>query len=177
MHRNLPPLNALRAFEAAGRHESFSRAAEELSVSHSAISRHVRGLEHRLGAQLFKEAARGVELTPAGRAYLEQVMPALDIIAQATDALAETPAGRVTVNSEPLFAAKVVIPRLADFYARHPEIDVRLDVSHTLADLERYEADLAIRFAWRGSWTDLRICSATHHWCRCRHPACSAATG
>lgn len=150
MHRNLPPLNALRAFEAAGRHESFSRAAEELGVSHSAISRHVRGLEHRLGAQLFREASRGVGLTAAGRQYLDRVMPALDLIAGATDELAETPAGRVTINSEPLFASKVVIPRLQDFYDRFPEIDLRMDASQGLADLERYEADLAIRFAHKG---------------------------
>ncbi len=150
MLRNLPPLNALRAFDAAGRHESFSRAAEELGVSHSAISRHVRGLEHRLGTQLFKDASRGVVLTPAGRQYLDRVMPALNLIAEATDELAETPTGRVTINSEPLFAAKVVIPRLQDFYDRFPEIDLRMDVSHSLADLERYEADLAIRFAHKG---------------------------
>ncbi len=70
MSRPLPPLNALRAFEAAGRHENFSRAAEELNVSHSAISRHVRGLEHRLGAALFRDLPRGLELTVEGRNYL-----------------------------------------------------------------------------------------------------------
>ena len=66
MPRSLPPLNALRAFEAAGRHQSFSGAAEELAVSHSAISRHVRGLEDRLGVQLFRDLPRGVALTQAG---------------------------------------------------------------------------------------------------------------
>ncbi|QBF29975.1 LysR substrate-binding domain-containing protein [Thalassococcus sp. S3] len=150
MHRNLPPLNALRAFEAAGRHESFSRAAEELGVSHSAISRHVRGLEDRLGAQLFRDAARGVMLTRDGRAYLDRVTPALDVIGEATDSVAETPSGRLTVSSEPLFAAKAVIPRLPDFYETFPEVELRLDASHALADLERYEADIAIRFAHSG---------------------------
>ena len=70
MARSLPPLNALRAFEAAGRHQSFSRAADELGVSHSAVSRHVRGLEDRLGAQLFRDLPRGVALTQAGARYL-----------------------------------------------------------------------------------------------------------
>ncbi|MEO1662989.1 MAG: LysR family transcriptional regulator, partial [Pseudomonadota bacterium] len=81
--RTLPPLNALRAFEAAARHESFSRAAEELGVSHSAISRHVRGLEARLGVQLFRDAARGVALTDAGGHYLDRVSPAFDVIGAA----------------------------------------------------------------------------------------------
>lgn len=150
MTRTLPPLNALRAFEAAGRHESFSRAAEELGVSHSAISRHVRGLEERLGAQLFREISRGVGLTADGRAYLGRISPALDMIAEATDEVAETPAGRVTISAEPLFTAKVVIPRLPRFYEVYPDVELRIDPSHTLADLDRYEADIAIRFAVRG---------------------------
>ncbi|MEL7124934.1 MAG: LysR family transcriptional regulator, partial [Pseudomonadota bacterium] len=111
--RSLPPLNALRAFEAAARHESFSRAAEELGVSHSAISRHVRGLEARLGVQLFRDQSRGVVLTPEGQHYAQRIAPAFDVIGDATEGLADTPAGRVVVNSEPLFAAKVVAPLLA----------------------------------------------------------------
>lgn len=150
MSRTLPPLNALRAFEAAGRHENFSRAAEELNVSHSAISRHVRGLEQRLGVQLFREAARGVVLTVEGSHYLQRISPAFDAIDLATEGLADTPAGRVTVNSEPLFAAKVVAPLLAGFHAEYPEIELRLEASSTLADLDRYEADLAIRFLRKG---------------------------
>ncbi len=83
MPRSLPPLNAIRAFEAAGRHESFSAAASELNVSHAAISRHVRGLERRLGVQLFRNVVRGVALTDAGRDLLKEVTPALDRIAEA----------------------------------------------------------------------------------------------
>ncbi|PTX54411.1 LysR family transcriptional regulator [Litoreibacter ponti] len=145
MSRTLPPLNALRAFEAAGRHQSFSGAAEELHVSHSAISRHVRGLEDRLGVQLFREASRGVALTQAGARYLAQVTPALDVIAEATEAFHDTPRGRLVVNSEPTFAIKFLIPRLAEFEAAHPEVELRLEASQELADLARYEADLAIR--------------------------------
>lgn len=151
MSRNLPPLNALRAFDAAGRHQSFSRAADELSVSHSAISRHVRGLEARLGVQLFRDLPRGLELTLAGQSYLESILPALDMIAEATEDLAEVPKGRVTVNSEPLFAERFIIPRLAKFQAAYPEIEIRLESSPQIADVERYEADIAVRFAHTGS--------------------------
>jgi LysR family glycine cleavage system transcriptional activator len=150
MSRDLPPLNALRAFEAAGRHQSFSRAAVELGVNHSAISRHVRGLEHRLGVQLFKDLARGVVLSSDGEAYLARVTPALDLISDATDDLAKAPEGRVTVNCEPLFAQKFIVPRLASFQARYPKVDLRLEASHDLVDVERYEADLAVRFAHSG---------------------------
>jgi DNA-binding transcriptional LysR family regulator len=146
MSRNLPPLNALRAFEAAGRHQSFSRAADELGVSHSSISRHVRGLEDRLGVQLFRDLPRGLALSDDGAAYLAQVSPALDAIAVATEMLAETPEGTVTVNAEPLFATKWLVPRLGGFGQQHPEVDIRLEASRHLADVARYEADLAIRF-------------------------------
>jgi len=150
MPRTLPPLNALRAFEAAARHESFSRAAEELGVSHSAISRHVRGLEARLGVQLFRDASRGVALTPEGTHYLRRITPAFDVISEATEGLADTPAGRVVINSEPLFATKVVAPLLRKFNADFPEIELRLIGSDQLADLDRFEADMAIRFAHKG---------------------------
>ncbi|MBW4709273.1 LysR family transcriptional regulator [Roseobacter sp. YSTF-M11] len=150
MSRKLPPLNALRAFEAAGRHESFTRAAEELGVSHSAISRHVRGLEHRLGAQLFRDLPRGVQLTADGKAYLARIMPALDVISEATEELEAAPAGQITVSSETLFAQRFLIPRLPEFYKACPEIEVRLDASQSLADIERYEADIAVRFLISG---------------------------
>ncbi len=146
MARHLPPLNALRAFEAAGRHQSFSSAAEELGVSHSAVSRHVRGLEDRLGAQLFRDLPRGVALTEAGAQYLAQVTPALDAIAEASEVFSDRPSGQVTVDAEPLFAAKWLVPRLGDFYDRYPDIDLRLDARRELADIARYQADMALRF-------------------------------
>ncbi|MEX0370869.1 MAG: LysR family transcriptional regulator [Tateyamaria sp.] len=151
MSRTLPPLNALRAFEAAARYESFSRAADELGVSHSAISRHVRGLEARLGVHLFRDASRGVALTPEGTHYLQRITPAFDVIGEATEGLADAPAGRVVVNSEPVFAIKIVIPLLAKFQRDLPDIELRLVGSNELADLDRYEADLAIRYAKTGS--------------------------
>lgn len=146
MPRKLPPLNALRAFEAAGRHESFSRAAEELGVSHSAISKHVRGLEDRLGAQLFRDLARGVALTQAGARYLAKLTPAFDEIAEASEEFIDRPAGAVTVNSETVFALKWLVPNLNDFYEKHPEVEIDLDAASRIVDLSRYEADLAIRF-------------------------------
>jgi LysR family glycine cleavage system transcriptional activator len=150
MSRTLPPLNALRAFEAAGRHESFSRAADELGVSHSSISRHVRGLEQRLGVQLFRDAKRGVVLTAEGSHYLQRIGPAFDVIDAATEGLADQPAGRVTINSEPVFAAKVIVPLLNQFHNTFPEIELRLVASNEIADLDRYEADLAVRYARTG---------------------------
>ncbi|MBO9474541.1 LysR family transcriptional regulator [Shimia sp. R10_1] len=151
MSRNLPPLNALRAFEAAGRHESFSKAAGELNVAHSAVSRHVRGLEARLGVKLFRDLPRGVALTPEGKSYLERVVLALDLIAEATEDLTDAPVGKVVVNCEAFFAERFIVPRLARFYAAYPEIDLRLETSDHLADVERYEADLAVRFAHSGA--------------------------
>lgn len=150
MPRALPPLNALRAFEAAGRHQSFSGAAEELGVSHSAISRHVRGLEDRLGAQLFRDLPRGVALTQAGARYLAALSPVFDRIAEASEVFDQRPAGQVTVDAEPLFAMKWLIPRLSDFYERFPDVELRLQASSTIADLARYEADLALRFFHAG---------------------------
>ena len=154
MSRTLPPLNALRAFEAAARHESFSRAAEELGVSHSAISRHVRGLEARLGVQLFRDASRGAALTAEGGHYLGRISPAFDVIGEATEGLANTPAGRVVINSEPVFAAKIIVPLLAKFQRDLPDVELRLIGSNELADLDRYEADLAIRYAKTGHLQD-----------------------
>lgn len=146
MSRSLPPLNALRAFEAAGRHQSFSRAAEELGVSHSAVSRHVRGLEDRLGAQLFRTLSRGVVLTRAGERLLYEVTPAFDQIAAATEPLSQRPEGLLTVDAEPLFAANWLIPRLGAFYDQFPGIELRLEASRAVVDIDRYEADMAIRF-------------------------------
>jgi DNA-binding transcriptional LysR family regulator len=150
MVRPLPPLNALRAFEAAGRHQSFSKAGEELGVSHSSISRHVRGLEDRLGVQLFRDLPRGLALSPDGAAYLARIVPAFDVIAEATEALTETPEGSVSVNGEPLFTLQWLVPRLSEFAALRPDVQIELDASSALTDVARHEADLAIRFVPEG---------------------------
>ena len=145
MPRSLPPLNALRAFEAAGRHGSFSAAAAELGVSHSSISRHVRGLELRLGVNLFRDAARGVELSPEGRAYLRQVSPAFDVLAEATETLTGRAPGVVTVSCEPTIAAHWLLPRLGRFHAAFQGVEPRITASYALANLTGFEADVAIR--------------------------------
>ena len=146
MSRRLPPLNALRAFEAAGRHQSFTRAAEELSVSHSAISKHVRGLEHHLGTQLFRDLPRGVALTPAGARFLSTLTPAFDAIGEASEGFAERPKGSFVLNSDTSFAVKWLTPNLGGFYDIYPDVEIEIEATQALADLERYEADVAIRF-------------------------------
>ncbi|MFD2205727.1 LysR substrate-binding domain-containing protein [Kiloniella antarctica] len=146
MPRYLPPLNAVRAFEAAGRHESFSRAAEELNVTHAAISRHVRGLEKQLGAQLFRKVARGVALTENGKAYLVKITPALDLVSEASEALRGQQTGTILISCEPTFAMKWLMPRLGEFQEISPDVDVSLVASSELADLKNHQCDLAIRY-------------------------------
>ncbi|MBT8418747.1 MAG: LysR family transcriptional regulator, partial [Silicimonas sp.] len=146
MRRHLPPLNALRAFEAAGRLGSFTKAAEELNVSHSAISRHVRGLEGRLNIHLFRTQNTGVALTDKGRAYLAEITPAFDRIAHATDTLSVSPSGTVTLTTENTVAQKWLIPRLASFKARHPDIDLKLSVTPEVMDIEAHDFDMGLRY-------------------------------
>jgi LysR family glycine cleavage system transcriptional activator len=146
MARSLPPLNALRAFEAAGRLGSFTRAAAELHVSHSAISRHVRGLEKRLNAHLFRNKNSGVELTEQGRSYLAIITPAFDQISEATELLSSQPAGTVTLTTESTIAQKWLVPRLAKFKARHPDIRLELSVTTRVMDIEAHDFDMAIRY-------------------------------
>jgi LysR family glycine cleavage system transcriptional activator len=155
MARRLPPLNALRAFEVAARHNSFTGAATEMRVSHAAISRHVRSLEAQLGVTLFRRAKRGVELTEDGVRYLKAVSAAFESIAEATEALAKPRDVRVRVSVEPAFAGRWLIHRLGRFQAAHPDVDVVLDASPRLVDLGRDEADLAVRYG-QGGWPGLR---------------------
>jgi LysR family glycine cleavage system transcriptional activator len=146
MSRYLPPLNALRAFEVAGRLGSFTKAAEELNVSHSAISRHVRGLEERLNVHLFRTKNTGVELTDQGRAYLAEITPAFDRIAGATEKLSVPPKGTVTLTTENTVAQKWLVPRLASLNVRHPDIDLRLSVSTQIMDIEAHDFDIGLRY-------------------------------
>ncbi len=114
MGRRLPSLNALKAFEAAGRLESFTDAATELFVTHAAISRHVRDLEEWLGTELFFRTGRGVTLTDAGRRYVSQLTPLFDQLAEATrEAAAVGEVRQLKVSVEPAFASRWLVPRLA----------------------------------------------------------------
>lgn len=125
--RRLPSLNGLRAFEAAGRHGSFAAAGAELSVTQAAISRMVRTLESRLGFALFARHANRLTLTAQGTALLPGLTAALDGIATLVTQVATTTSGPVlTVGVGPSFAMRWLIPRLGDFQARHPEVEVRI---------------------------------------------------
>jgi LysR family glycine cleavage system transcriptional activator len=154
MARRLPPLNALRVFEAAARHLSFTRAAEELNVTQAAVSHQIKGLEARLGLKLFHRLNRALLLTDQGQAYFPPVRDALDTLAQATERLGATDtAGRLTVSTLVSFAANWLVPRLGRYRALHPEIDVRITTSDFLVEFAREDVDLAIRYGggdWRG---------------------------
>jgi LysR family glycine cleavage system transcriptional activator len=144
--RRLPPLNALKAFEAAGRHASFTRAADELRVTHGAVSRHVQALEAWLGLPLFERHNRRVVLTEAGRNYLAEIGAALDRIALATTRQVERGRPRLLrVNALATFTLRWLIPRLSAFQVANPAIEVRLTTSNVpLANLAE-PFDVAIR--------------------------------
>ena len=127
MLRRLPPLNALKAFEAAARSQSFTRAAEELNVTHGAVSHQVKALEATLGIRLFNRERQRLVITDAGREYLAVVRDALDRIAVGTQQLVQRQSsGVLTISTSPNFAAKWLVYRLGRFAERHPEIDLRV---------------------------------------------------
>ncbi len=146
MHRRLPPLNALKAFEAAGRHGSFTRAAEELRVTHGAVSRHVQTLEAWLGLVLFERHNRRVVLTEAGRTYLPEIGAALDRIALATARQKERGQADVLhVNALATFTLRWLIPRLSAFQRAHPAVEIRLTTSNVPLAQIIEPFDVAIR--------------------------------
>ncbi|HSJ01160.1 MAG: transcriptional regulator GcvA [Verrucomicrobium sp.] len=154
MNRQLPPLNALRAFETAARLESFSRAAEVLHVTHGAISRQIQLLEDWLGKPLFERRHRGVVLTEAGRVYLEGVSPAFDRIEAATTSqLAQKSRRVLRVNAPATFTLRWLIPRLADFHGKHPQLEIRLSSSNEEVGALSEPFDVVIRGGprlWKG---------------------------
>ncbi len=150
----LPPLNGLRAFEAAARTGSFVGAALELHVSPSAVSRLVKLLEQRLGAQLFERLANGLTLTERGSAYLSDVSGAFQRIAQATERLKATGGSALVLGAGPTLAMRWLIPRLATFQVQNPDIDVRLSTAVADADPLRPDWTAAIRMG-DGAWPGL----------------------
>ena len=155
MKRTLPPLNGLRAFEAAARHMSFTDAAEELSVTQAAISHQVRGLEQRLGLKLFVRRNRSLLLSESGQAYLPAVRAAFDQLNEATEKLLQKDrGGHLTVTTTSSFAMKWLVPRLGGFQRSNPEIDVRLHTDTHLVDFAREDVDIGIRYG-RGQWPSL----------------------
>ena len=127
MTQRLPPLNALRAFEAAARLSSFKRAAEELNVTPAAISHQIKALEDHLGTALFQRAGRGLELTHAAREALPRLSDGFGVLAEAVDRLRPRPdSGQLTVSVAPSFATRWLVPRLHRFFAAQPDVDVRI---------------------------------------------------
>lgn len=144
---HLPPLSALRAFEAAARLESFTKAADELSVTPAAISHQIHSLEEDLGVQLFRRLNRQIELTASARILLPGLTEAFAGIRASVRRLrAHNDTGSLTVTVSPSFAAKWLVPRLHHFQEKWPEIDVRISASDEVVDLNRGDFDVAIRY-------------------------------
>jgi len=155
--RQLPPLNALRAFEAAGRHLSFTRAAEELHVTPAAVSHQVKALEQYLGVRLFRRRPRGLLLTEAGQQALPGVGAGFDHLAGALAGLREAEATRpLTVSVAPSFAARWLVPRLETFRHSHPDIELRIDATERVADFRQDDVDLGIRYGF-GDYLGLHV--------------------
>jgi LysR family glycine cleavage system transcriptional activator len=155
----MPSLNGLRAFEATARHLSMKLAAEELCVTPSAVSQLLKGLETDLGTSLFRRDNRAIALTEAAQALLPPVRNAFRLIADASERVRGDPhGGLLTVSVAPFFAESWLVPRLGDFRAAHPDLDLRIIATTTLANLTSGEADVAIRHglgSYRGMTSDL----------------------
>ena len=157
MPERLPPLNNLRVFESAARHLSFTKAADELSVTQGAVSQQIKLLEESLGIKLFHRRNRQLFLTEEGQAYLPSIQGALTQIMEATRKLKRTDAsGVLTVSVLPSFGARWLVPRLGKFVARHPEIDLRLSTTQKLVDFFRDDIDVGIRFG-KGDYPGLHV--------------------
>lgn len=169
--QRLPPLNALRAFEAAARHLSFAMAAKELHVTPAAVSHQVKGLEEHLGMRLFRRLARGLELTRPGQALRPKLREGFGTLAEALEDLRalEDP-GTLSVSVAPSFATRWLAPRLHRFVGAHPELDVRINASTRLIDPKKGElasgdavagspvedADIVVRFG-TGDYPGFRV--------------------
>ena len=147
MRTNLPPLNALRTFEAAARHLNFSRAADELHVTPSAVSHQIKELEARVGAALFLRSNKALSLTEAGETLLDGVHTAFGALSRAmADLYALAHAPVLTVSVPPSVAMKWLVPRLDTFRTQHPEIDVRISTDTVLPDLTSGDVDIAVHY-------------------------------
>ena len=147
MVATLPPLTALRAFEAAARHLSFAQAAKELSITPAALSFQIRALEDFLQIKLFNRLNRAVELTDAGHALYPGLKDGFERLRQAVRALERVkPSNVITVATGPAIAAKWLVPKLGEFLSDHAGLDVRIAASFTLTDFDRDSVDIALRF-------------------------------
>jgi len=157
MARRLPSLNAMRAFEAAARHLSFTLAAHELHVTQAAVSHQIKSLEDHLGMPVFKRLNRALVLTSAGQALFPAVSEALDIMASAVDRLHnQDQSGELTITTMDSFAATWLVPKLGRFRKSNPDIDVRITTTDTSVDFARVDVDMAIRYG-AGDWPGLSV--------------------
>ncbi len=161
MRRRLPPLNALRSFEAAARHGSMTRAAQALGVTHGAVSRQVRGLEATLGLSLLENRRGRLLLTASGAKLVDVLTQAFDRIAQGVDEIAAPSSGDVTVSCLGTFAMCWLIPRLHRFRAVAPDLAVRLTTSDADGDPARGEFDVAIRVGRPAAFAGARAAGET----------------
>jgi LysR family glycine cleavage system transcriptional activator len=154
MKNRIPALSSLRAFEAAARLHSFKQAADELAVTATAISHRIRALETELGCLLFVRKTRAIELTSAGQSLYTAVRDGFDTIAASVDRLRQRARPSVRISTTPAFAAKWLVPRLADFQRLHPQIDLHVHASYEPIDLNLGTIDLAIRYG-QGRYEDM----------------------
>ena len=152
--RDLPPLAAVRVFEAAARHLSFTRAADELGMTQAAVSYQIKVLEERVGAPLFLRLTRAVALTQAGRLLAPATSEALDLLAAAFAAARKDTGGVLSLSVVPTFAAHWLAPRIGGFQLKHPDIAVRINATREIADFTRDDIDMAVR-SGDGKWPGL----------------------
>ncbi|MDP5009264.1 MAG: transcriptional regulator GcvA [Glaciimonas sp.] len=153
--RKLPNLSALRAFEAAARHDSFSRAAEEIHLTPGAISHQVRALEEELGVALFARNGKRITITAQGRDFASAIRKALSEIATTVETLkASTQRERLSISALPSFTSRWLAPRLWKFMDLHPDTEVMLQASNHLSDLQRDAIDVGLRFG-KGNYPGL----------------------
>lgn len=152
--RDLPPLPAIRVFDAAARHGSFTAAADELGMTQAAVSYQIKVLEERVGAPVFERYARGVGLTPVGRRLFQRASAALDIISDAYGDAKGANEGTLTISAIPTFATNFLAQRLGAFQVENANLAVRLEISEALVDFTRDNVDVAIR-GGQGEWDGL----------------------
>ncbi|MEX0343771.1 MAG: LysR substrate-binding domain-containing protein [Rhizobiaceae bacterium] len=164
MPRKLPNLNQLRAFEAAARHLSFKDAAEELHVTHAAVSHQIKALEEHFGVRLFRRRTRQIEATDAAARLGERLSELFDQIELATQALSgESLTGELRISVPPYFSDRILMPRLAKFHASHPELTISPSPEAKLVNLQNSPYDAAIRYG-DGKWDGLSAIRL--HWTR-----------
>ena len=149
-----PSLRAIAAFEAAARHQSFAKAADELNLTHGAISHAIRSLEDRLGSELFDRQGRGVALTEPGRVLAGRVRLGIGLLSDAFETRPWVERSKLVVSVLPGFATRVLVPRLERFRARHPDIELDIRANWSLAPVGEREIDIGLRYG-PGGWASL----------------------